>query len=111
MTPALREDSEPIVHRSGYLKVLRTSIEIARVELPTPLIAISRWVPSVLLAVWVLTLPLEFTKLYFPNQLIEVSRIVLVLCLLTFVAQVVLERRELLVPASASVFGLALFTA
>ena len=111
MTPALREDSEPIVHRSGYLKVLRTSIEIARVELPTPLIAISRWVPSVLLAVWVLTLPLEFTKLYFPNQLIEVSRIVLVLCLLTFVAQLVLERRELVVPASASVFGLALFTA
>lgn len=108
MTVGVREDPELVAH--GHLKVLRTSIEIVHFDVPIRLRSISRWLPSVLLAAWVLTLPLEFTKLYFPNQLIEVSRIVLVLCLLTFVAQLVLERRELLVPMSTSVFGLALFT-
>ena len=110
MTTALRRDSEQVVQRPGHLRVLRTSIALARFEMPAQIRAIWLWLPSVLLAAWVLTLPLEFTKLYFPNQLIEVSRIVLVLCLLAFAAQVVFERRELLVPASASVFGLALFT-
>ncbi len=108
MTVAVREGPEPIAH--PHLKVLRTSLDIVRFDVPIRVRAFSRWLPSVLLAAWVLTLPLEFTKLYFPNQNIEVSRIVLGLCLLTFVAQIILERRELLVPMSTSVFGLALFT-
>ena len=91
--------------------MLRVSLPIAHFNVPPRVAAISRWVPGVLLAVWVLTLPLEFTKLYFPSQAIELSRIVLILCLLTFVAQIVIERREVRVPASASMFGLALFIA
>lgn len=93
------------------MNVLRLSLPIAHFDVPPRVVAISRWLPGVLLAVWVLTLPLEFTKLYFPSQNIELSRIVLALCLLTFVAQIVIEHREVRVPASASMFGLALFTA
>src|SRR5665213_985693 len=93
------------------MNVLRLSLPIARFDVPPLVVAISRWLPGVLLAAWVLTLPLEFTKLYFPNQNIELSRIVLALCLVTFGAQIVIEHRELRVPASASMIGLALFTA
>jgi putative inorganic carbon (HCO3(-)) transporter len=92
------------------VNVLRISLPIAHFDVHPRVRAISRRLPAVLLVVWVLTLPLEFTKQYFPNQAIELSRIVLVLCLLAFVAQIVIERREVRVPASASMFGLALFT-
>jgi len=105
------DDAAAAGHRSGRVSVLRVSLPIAHFNVPPRVAAISRWVPGVLLAVWVLTLPLEFTKLYFPSQAIELSRIVLILCLLTFVAQIVIERREVRVPASASMFGLALFIA
>lgn len=90
--------------------MLRISLPIAHFDVHPRVRAISRRLPAVLLVVWVLTLPLEFTKQYFPNQAIELSRVVLVLCLLAFVAQIVIERREVRVPASASMFGLALFT-
>jgi putative inorganic carbon (hco3(-)) transporter len=99
------------VEDRGRVSVLRMSLPAGRVELPPVVGAISRRLPSVLLALWVLTLPLEFTKTYFPNQNLEVSRVVIGLCLLTFAAQVIFERREIRVPASAGVLGLALFTA
>jgi O-antigen ligase len=95
----------------GSIKVLRISLPIAQHEVPPRIHDISRRLPGVLLALWVLTLPLEFTKLYFPNQAIEVSRIVLVLCLLTFLAQVVIERRSVRVPASPALAALTLFIA
>ena len=90
--------------------MLSFSLPIARFDVHPRVAAISRRLPGVLLAAWVLTLPLEFTKLYFPNQAIEVSRVVLVMCVLTFAAQIVVEHREVRVPASASVLGLALFS-
>jgi len=95
----------------GSTRVIRISLPPAQHEAPPLLQEISRRLPRVLLAMWVLTLPLEFTKLYFPNQAIEVSRIVLVLCLLTFLAQIVIERREVRVPASLALVALALFIA
>jgi putative inorganic carbon (hco3(-)) transporter len=91
------------------VNVLRFSLPIARFDLHPRIAAVSRRLPGVLLAAWVLTLPLEFTKLYFPNQAIELSRIVLVMCVLTFAAQIVVEHREVRVPASPSVLGLVLF--
>ncbi len=90
---------------------LRISLPIGRFDVPPRIASISRRLPGVLLIAWVLTLPLEFTKLYFPNQGIELSRVVLGLGLLVFAAQTVFEHREIRLPASASVFGLALFTA
>jgi O-antigen ligase len=92
------------------MHVLRFSLPNARSGVHPRIAAILRWLPGVLLIAWVLTLPLEFTKLFFPNQAIEVSRIVLVLCILTFACQVIVERREVRIPASASVLGLALIT-
>lgn len=80
-------------------------------ELPPVVQTISRRLPAGLLALWVLTLPLEFTKTYFPNQNLEVSRVILGLAVLTFAAQVVIEGREIRVPATAGMFGLALYTA
>jgi putative inorganic carbon (hco3(-)) transporter len=96
--------------RPDVMPMLRFSLPIARSRVHPRIAAISRWLPGVLLIAWVLTLPLEFTKLYFPNQAIEVSRIVLVLCVLAFAGQVLIERREVRIPASASVLGLALYT-
>jgi O-antigen ligase len=105
------DESSAAVDRPGRLNVFRISLPSANFEVPPWIGAISRWLPGVLLTVWVLTMPLEFTKLYFPNQAIELSRIVLVLCLMTFATQIVIERREVQVPASASVLALALYTA
>jgi O-antigen ligase len=93
------------------MNVLRFSLPVPRFHVDARISAILRWLPGVLLVVWVLTLPLEFTKLYFPNQIIELSRIVLVLCLVTFAAQIVIEGREVRVPATASMIGLVLFIA
>lgn len=92
------------------VNVLRISLPIARFDIPPRIVAVSHRLPTVLLGAWVLTLPLEFTKTYFPNQIIEVSRVVLILCLLAFSAQVMFERREIRLPVSGSVLGLALFT-
>src|SRR4029077_14603086 len=111
----LRDIAEPDdVARSAdgaHLHVLRTSLNVTSIIVPARVGAALRWLPGVLLAAWVLTLPLEFTKLFFSNQVIELSRIVLVLSLLTFLAQIVFERREVRLPASATLVGLALFTA
>ncbi len=105
------EKSAVITDRPRSIGLLRISLPSARYQLPPRVGAISRWLPMVLLTLWVLTLPLEFTKLYFPNQVIELSRIVLVLSLLTLLAQVALERRQVRIPASATLLGLAIFTA
>ena len=96
--------------RPNAMHVLRFSLPAARSGVHPRIAATLRWLPSILLIAWVLTLPLEFTKLFFPNQAIEVSRIVLVLCVLTFAGQVLVERKEVRIPASASVLGLALIT-
>jgi O-antigen ligase len=106
----LSSDAAQAADRSARGNALRIAIPIARFDVPPKIAAISRWLPGVLLAVWVLTLPLEFTKLYFPNQAIELSRIVLVLCLVAFGVQIVIER-EVRIPASAGILGLALFIA
>ncbi len=96
---------------SSPLNVRRLVLPRPHFNAPPRVIAVSRWLPQVLLVAWVLTLPFEFTKLYFPNQGFEVSRVVLVLCLIAFAAQVLVERGELCLPVSASTIGLTLFTA
>ena len=92
------------------MNVQRITFPIPHFNASSRFIATSRVLQRVLLVAWVLTLPLEFTKMYFPNQAIEVSRIVLVLCLLTFGVQFAAERREVRMPMSATMLGLALFT-
>jgi O-antigen ligase len=104
------DDATVDVNRDWRLNVQRIAFPIPSFKASSRVLATSRLLQRVLLVAWVLTLPLEFTKMYFPNQAIEVSRIVLVLCLLTFAVQLVVERREVRVPMSASMFGLALFT-
>src|SRR2546427_8470042 len=105
-----RENTAVAAEHAGRLNVKSIVLPIPHFDLSPRLLAISRWLPRVLLVVWVLTLPLEFTKTYFPNQAFEVSRIVLVLCLLAFGAQIAIERGEVRVPMTLSMLGLALFT-
>lgn len=105
-----RADPGLDVNRAGSVNVHRFALPIPHFNVSPRVLATSRLLPQILLVAWVVTLPLEFTKIYFPNQAFEVSRVVLAACLIAFAAHVIIDRREIRVPISASVFGLALFT-